>query len=564
MNPVPPFPAAAYPMQAVTGTDSTGWAVNLLGNNSWSVHPSQGTFDPAQGCMNSQEEFEGLQTVMASGPTQMLSCISYVAVSGPGAGEVDVAVYPATVSGATKFEGWQGTDFADGPAVAVNGIYWYRLHVEWDSPADDPSQDLSSVLYAKTYRHQGGGHAQPFQLWAFRFNIANLTTWVGSYTTDTTWWDGYFSPLEITVDDQVLLKGQPVLYRYDGASHTLSIPQQPWSGSSDGTFWGADATFTAAPTGPTFAGQLRPRQQDGYVGYAGTAKGVQQFRFTEAQLTEIAAAYAIDIDAASISALAAALPAFPPPANVRRVASVQELSMSWTVGAFLGGIAGAIVGGVLGIPGGPAGVAAFAGLGAATGANIGAGLTYSAAPNDVIAAIEMENTHGCCVDARGQSYPVGWIPWIADLKSWRNYDPTTIPGVGVLIGQRTTIDGKKQLIGRQLMTRAEEILQDRGGGGHYSWVFTPDQAIVYKWNSGPALTSKTYIRHSQLGGGQPIICAGEFDLTDGAFDVMIATINDASGHYKPDGGKCMGSVLDKLATLNIDTTNIKVAVAGGP
>lgn len=30
-------------------------------------------------------------------------------------------------------------------------------------------------------------------------------------------------------------------------------------------------------------------------------------------------------------------------------------------------------------------------------------------------------------------YSVGWIPWLGDLKSWRNYDPTTIPGIGRLI-----------------------------------------------------------------------------------------------------------------------------------
>ena len=33
-------------------------------------------------------------------------------------------------------------------------------------------------------------------------------------------------------------------------------------------------------------------------------------------------------------------------------------------------------------------------------------------------------------------YSVGWIPWLGDLKSWRNYDPTTIPGIGDKIGDK--------------------------------------------------------------------------------------------------------------------------------
>jgi hypothetical protein len=121
----------------------------------------------------------------------------------------------------------------------------------------------------------------------------------------------------------------------------------------------------------------------------------------------------------------------------------------------------------------------------------------------------------------------------------------------------------KRLIGKNLMTMEEEVLSGHGDDGHYSWVFSPSQAIIYKWNSGTAIAKRDYIRHSQLGGGQPVVCAGEWVLaTRGqpGFEIttVIATINDSSGHYKPDGGKCMGPVLEKLRCLGLDADAINV------
>lgn len=104
----------------------------------------------------------------------------------------------------------------------------------------------------------------------------------------------------------------------------------------------------------------------------------------------------------------------------------------------------------------------------------------------------------------------------------------------------------------------EEVLVDHGDDGHYSWVFSPNQAIIYKWNSGEAIKKGDYVRHSQLGSGKPVICAGEWTIEKSQIGYIIGTINDASGHYKPDGRKCMRPVLDKLKCLGVDTDLIKV------
>jgi len=79
----------------------------------------------------------------------------------------------------------------------------------------------------------------------------------------------------------------------------------------------------------------------------------------------------------------------------------------------------------------------------------------------------------------------------------------------------------------------------------------PGGSIIYKlWDHNDR---KNYIRHSQLGNGQPVICAGELEVRErfGANQIesVIAMVNDASGHYKPDGGKCLWSVEAKLREL---------------
>ncbi len=158
--PTPPFSTAAYPMAPVSLRSSAEWAVNVLGNKDWTLR-EYGRFNANDGSM---ESVEG--RIKAEGPTNALACVSYICVSGPGAPLVDIGVYPATVAGLRKYQGWQGDHFEEGPAVSSNGQYWYRLEVQWKAPV--PGQDPNSVLYAGTYRHEGNAPPPSFKLWSFK------------------------------------------------------------------------------------------------------------------------------------------------------------------------------------------------------------------------------------------------------------------------------------------------------------------------------------------------------------------------------------------------------------
>jgi hypothetical protein len=158
----PPFSLLDYPMQPVWAPSGDGWAQQVLGAAGWTLDPrSGGVFNGAEQSVSSVQEQMHLQTVMVQGQTQELSTVSFVCVGGPGAGTVDVAVYPEPVGGNVQYLGWNGSSFVPGPAINVDGYYWYRLAVAWRKPFSDPS----AVFYAKTYR--AGPVAQPFMLWAF-------------------------------------------------------------------------------------------------------------------------------------------------------------------------------------------------------------------------------------------------------------------------------------------------------------------------------------------------------------------------------------------------------------
>lgn len=150
------------------------------------------------------------------------------------------------------------------------------------------------------------------------------------------------------------------------------------------------------------------------------------------------------------------------------------------------------------------------------------------------------------VDINAQTFPIRWMPFIGDLMHWRCYDPSKIEGVGQLVG---VVDGR--LIGHQLKTRTSEALSPNSQGNSYTWVYTPESAIIYKrWEH----SDRTgYVRHSQLGSGRPVVCAGEFRVTENHMDHVIAMVNDASGHYKPDGGACLQYVAEKFEALGVTT-----------
>jgi hypothetical protein len=161
------------------------------------------------------------------------------------------------------------------------------------------------------------------------------------------------------------------------------------------------------------------------------------------------------------------------------------------------------------------------------------------------------------IDKDARTYSLRWGPWAGD--TWRDfsYDPSTVDGIGIIVGM---IDG--QLLGGQLKRKTCEIL----GPGHYIWVYTPNGAILYKQQAAEQPT-KQYTRHSQLGSGKPVICAGTFEIeaiqkTPG-ITTVIGLVNDSSGHYAPDGGACLRNLQDKLRSLGVPTEQITWGWVGG-
>ncbi len=165
--PRPPFDMNQYPLIPITATSGAEWAVKLLGASHWTLSPELGgQFNDREQCMESVDpaNTRGLLTVLVSGPSERIDCVSYVAVGGPGAPQVDVAIYPQSDAGNTKYQGWNGSGWADAPAINTDGVYWYRLVARWAPPFGDPN----AVFYAKTYRHHSSnGPAQPFKIWAY-------------------------------------------------------------------------------------------------------------------------------------------------------------------------------------------------------------------------------------------------------------------------------------------------------------------------------------------------------------------------------------------------------------
>ncbi|KAF1963064.1 hypothetical protein CC80DRAFT_530924 [Byssothecium circinans] len=153
------------------------------------------------------------------------------------------------------------------------------------------------------------------------------------------------------------------------------------------------------------------------------------------------------------------------------------------------------------------------------------------------------------LDFSGTTYPVTWMPYILDILKWRTYNPSEIDGVGMLLGYY-----RGKIIGDEMKTKTCTVLRPNSDGNSYTWVYKPNGAIVYKWWDHDDRAN--YTRHSQLGSGDPVICAGEFRVdANYAIQSVIAMANDASGHYKPDGGACLQYVAQKLEDLGIGTKN---------
>jgi len=166
------------------------------------------------------------------------------------------------------------------------------------------------------------------------------------------------------------------------------------------------------------------------------------------------------------------------------------------------------------------------------------------------------------LDYAGYTYPVNWKPAIADWLAWRSYDPENIDGICQLIG---VFDG--QVLAYDLKGKHPVYLKPNTDNDAYTWVYTPQGSIIVKhWDK--AASRDHYVRHSQLGAGKPVVCAGELtirrEVSHLAVLDLLGMINDASGHYQPDGGACLGHVLERLAQLGFDTSVTQVHTRNGP
>jgi len=167
-------------------------------------------------------------------------------------------------------------------------------------------------------------------------------------------------------------------------------------------------------------------------------------------------------------------------------------------------------------------------------------------------------------------YPVGWIPWLGDLKSWRSYDPSAIPGIGRLIDSPNGMMVGEPLVGSPTCN----ILQP----GEYTYVMqwqTNQTGLDYVENTDiiyllqPIAPTPDYIRHSQMASGLPVFCAGTFKITDrwwprdDELSILnaIVEVTTFSGHYKPKCS-CLATLQQKLNALGVSTANTEYKFLG--
>ena len=166
--------------------------------------------------------------------------------------------------------------------------------------------------------------------------------------------------------------------------------------------------------------------------------------------------------------------------------------------------------------------------------------------------LDWRHEHGeTPLDFAGYTYPVQWQPLLADWLYWRSYEPRSIAGVCQLIGEH-----RGRILAYELQSQSPVYLKPNGEDDAYTWVYTPQGSIIVKWWD-KAAPRNAYTRHSQLASGSAVVCAGEMTLTRVssrmAVQDLLGMINDASGHYLPDGGACLAHVRDRLEQLGLDT-----------
>lgn len=188
--------------------------------------------------------------------------------------------------------------------------------------------------------------------------------------------------------------------------------------------------------------------------------------------------------------------------------------------------------------------------------------------------VQVQNTANAACEtpsavALPQMYTINWIPWIGDLKSWRNYDPKSISGVGRLITSHNGAVVGEPLAGTptcNVLTTGEYTFVMKWQNNEVTPDYIENTDIVYLKQA--QVLGPDYIRHSQLGAGLPVFCAGTFKVRHNwIFDDDLEAINELtevtnnSGHYKPLC-KCLGVLHAKLTALKVNTGNAKTMFQG--
>ena len=181
--PKAPVPPAEFgELELVTGEDASSWASNMFEHwedREWNPYLP---LNVKQQCFTSRKGVGNLQSVIiysSANETNLydepIDFVSYVCVAGEGAPFVEVNVSPHPLDGRESYYGWDGTKFTEGPAVSINGRYWYRKHIKYDPEAmysnrwkyKDPSSNWF-CFFAKTYLYEGDDYAPTFKLWAYK------------------------------------------------------------------------------------------------------------------------------------------------------------------------------------------------------------------------------------------------------------------------------------------------------------------------------------------------------------------------------------------------------------
>ncbi|GAM24666.1 hypothetical protein SAMD00019534_078410 [Acytostelium subglobosum LB1] len=158
------------------------------------------------------------------------------------------------------------------------------------------------------------------------------------------------------------------------------------------------------------------------------------------------------------------------------------------------------------------------------------------------------------LDHAWKTYSVEVRKWLGDILYLRSYNPLTIEQAGMLLG---VVNGK--IAGVRLKDNVCEYLSDTNQTTQYSWVFAPNNAILYMRipndNKMPG-----FVAHSQLGGGKPVYCAGTFKIgtNSQSLESVLFSLDDRSGHYQPLGRECLPPVLDYLNLLGLYHEDIQL------